>query len=94
MEVTWMKLQDSLAACPSPPLCTPSCLEHCNPGEVVQGQYDQQQPWGQAQECHQGCSLSGAGEQHHKSSNLTRGDPVPALLCYAKKLQKPDTFLP
>lgn len=28
MEVTWMKLQDSLAACSSPPLCTPSCLEH------------------------------------------------------------------
>lgn len=83
MEVTCMKLQDSLAACSSPPLCTHSCLEHWNPGEVMHGQHHSQQPQGQAQESHQGlqpvsCSAPGAGEQHHKSPHLTRGDPCPS----------------
>lgn len=70
MEVTWMKLQDSLAACTSPPLCTPSCPEHWNPGEVTQGQNHNQQPWGQGQQCHQGCSLSPAVPQEQGSSTI------------------------
>lgn len=60
----------------------------------MHGQHHPQQPWGQAQECHQGlqpvsCSAPGAGEQHHKSPNLTHvGIHSPALLCYSTKLQK------
>lgn len=73
MEVTWMKLQDSLAAHSSPPLCTPSRLEHWNPGEWCTDSITPSSPGDKPRNVTRSMRECppGAGEQHHPSPDLT-----------------------